>query len=92
MTVLSERRVHSPYSLQGMLCCDMKALLYVCVHGICYILFGTDSYIFHLCVGGAPGSKGKNTVVRHDGSLENVGGKAQVHMATGVSREMVAVT
>jgi 5-oxoprolinase (ATP-hydrolysing) len=49
LTILSERRVHSPYGLQG----------------------------------GAPGSKGKNTVVRRDGSIENVGGKAQVHMATG---------
>ena len=47
--------------------------------------------MFSLCVGGAPGSKGKNTVVRRDGSIENVGGKAQVHMTTGVSREIVAV-
>ena len=53
------------------------------------ISFGADFYLY---AGGAPGSKGKNTVVRHNGSVENVGGKAQVHMAIGVSREIVMVT
>ena len=37
------------------------------------------------CVGGDPGAKGKNLVIREDGSVQNIGGKASVPVKPGVS-------
>lgn len=41
-----------------------------------------------LASGGMAGRKGENIVLRSNGQIENIGGKAQTHMAAGVSRRL----